>query len=122
MTLSFHKKGTTPTIIAKTVKLAQAPAATADLIKEEKKKQPTRQSSSNTITTGNNQDSYLNGIGSYEFIKSLGNGKFSKVMLAYHLETRQQVAIKVQSIITCLYRKKKVTTYSTQFLIYIDHR
>lgn len=113
MTLSFHKKGTTPTIITKTVKSAQAPAATADLIKEEKKKQPTRQeqptrqSSSNTITTGNNQDSYLNGIGSYEFIKSLGNGKFSKVMLAYHLETRQQVAIKVQSIITCFVQKKK---------------
>jgi hypothetical protein len=53
-----------------------------------------RQSSTSTIS-GNNQDSYLNGIGSYEFIKSLGSGKFSRVMLAYHLETRQQVAIKV---------------------------
>lgn len=119
MTLSFHKKGTTPTIIAKTVKLAQAPAATADLIKEEKKKQPTRQSSSNTITTGNNQDSYLNGIGSYEFIKSLGNGKFSKVMLAYHLETRQQVAIKVQSIITCFVQKKKRSQLTQLNFLYI---
>jgi serine/threonine protein kinase len=75
MTLSFHKKGNnTPKVDNKS----------------------TKKSPSNTITSGNNQDSYLNGIGSYEFIKSLGSGKFSKVMLAYHLETHQQVAIKVR--------------------------
>ncbi|CEP10550.1 hypothetical protein [Parasitella parasitica] len=64
---------------------------------EAKKKQLERQSSTNTSATviGNNQDNYLNGIGSYEFIKSLGSGKFSRVMLAYHLETHQQVAIKI---------------------------
>lgn len=71
MTISFHKKGNnTPKV-------------------ETKSTAPSNQSS------GNNQDSYLNGIGSYEFIKPLGSGKFSKVMLAYHLETHQQVAIKV---------------------------
>lgn len=49
----------------------------------------------NSTDSSNNQDSFLNGIGPYEFIKPLGNGKFSKVLLAYHLETQQQVAIKV---------------------------
>lgn len=61
------------------------------------KPRPKRQTSTDTNTTvvGNNKDSYLNGIGPYEFIKPLGSGKFSKVMLAHHLETHQQVAIKV---------------------------
>jgi transaldolase len=101
MTLLFHKKATTtPTVTTKSLKSPQQ--STKDDVNNKKKQpqrqeQPTRQSSSNTITTGNNQDSYLNGIGSYEFIKSLGNGKFSRVMLAYHLETHQQVAIKVPS-------------------------
>ncbi|KAI8370948.1 kinase-like domain-containing protein [Blakeslea trispora] len=56
-----------------------------------------RQSSTNTASTitANNQDSCLNGIGPYEFIKPLGSGKFSRVMLAQHLETQQQVAIKI---------------------------
>ena len=62
---------------------------------KQQEKEPKRQSSSNTIVTANNQDSYLNGIGPYEFMKPLGSGKFSRVMLAYHLETHQQVAIKV---------------------------
>ncbi|KAI8094090.1 kinase-like domain-containing protein [Thamnidium elegans] len=67
MTLLFQKK--TPPV---------------DTSKPENKKEP-----------GNNQDNHLNGIGPYEFIKPLGSGKFSKVMLAYHLETHQQVAIKI---------------------------
>lgn len=73
MTLSFHRRGNN----------VQNP-------------EPRPERPSNT---SGNQDSYLNGIGSYEFVKSLGSGKFSKVMLAYHLETHQQVAIKVRSIL-----------------------
>lgn len=65
----------------------------------EKNNKPEKKESSSTTTTTtnsiNNQDNNLNGIGSYEYIKPLGNGKFSRVMLAYHLETHQQVAIKV---------------------------
>lgn len=71
---------------------------------EKKRRHVERQTSTNTTATvtGSNQDSYLNGIGSYEFIKSLGNGKFSRVMLAYHLETHQQVAIKVRPLFKCI--------------------
>lgn len=75
MTLSFQKK-TLP----------------VDKTKPENKKEPV-----------NNQDNHLNGIGPYEFIKPLGSGKFSKVMLAYHLETHQQVAIKVRVNMDNLY-------------------
>ncbi|CEG65727.1 hypothetical protein RMATCC62417_02450 [Rhizopus microsporus] len=40
-------------------------------------------------------DSYLNGIGDYVFIKPIGQGKFSKVILANHYLTNEKVAIKV---------------------------
>lgn len=40
-------------------------------------------------------DTYLNGIGDYTFIRQVGQGKFSKVMLSYHCLTRKQVAVKV---------------------------
>ncbi|KAI8990121.1 kinase-like domain-containing protein [Pilobolus umbonatus] len=43
----------------------------------------------------NNYDTALNGIGPYAFIRVLGRGKFSKVVLAYHLETMKRVAIKI---------------------------
>ncbi|KAF1801201.1 kinase-like domain-containing protein [Mucor lusitanicus] len=78
-----------------TLSFKKTPAVNQD--EKKKKRSVERQSSSNTTATaaGNNQDTYLNGIGSYEFIKSLGSGKFSRVMLAYHLETHQQVAIKI---------------------------
>ncbi|CAO3645890.1 unnamed protein product [Cunninghamella echinulata] len=51
----------------------------------------------NTIIKGceNNHDLLLNGIGPYQFIKPLGNGKFSKVVLAKNIETDQLVAIKM---------------------------
>ncbi|KAK4512720.1 HOG (high osmolarity glycerol) pathway protein [Mucor velutinosus] len=77
-----------------TLSFKKAPSVNQD---EKKKRHVERQSSSNTsaTVTANNQDNYLNGIGSYEFVKSLGSGKFSRVMLAYHLETHQQVAIKI---------------------------
>lgn len=85
MTLSFHRKGNNV-----------------------EKTEPKPEKQSNTTASGN-QDSYLNGIGSYEFIKSLGSGKFSKVMLAYHLETHQQVAIKVRARI--IIKKKNLIYY-----------
>ncbi|KAI7872631.1 kinase-like domain-containing protein [Mucor mucedo] len=40
-------------------------------------------------------DTYLNGIGDYTFIRQVGQGKFSKVMLSYHCLTRKQVAVKI---------------------------
>lgn len=40
-------------------------------------------------------DTYLNGIGDYTFIRQVGQGKFSRVMLSYHCLTRKQVAVKV---------------------------
>lgn len=40
-------------------------------------------------------DTCLNGIGDYTFIRQVGQGKFSKVMLSYHCLTRKQVAVKV---------------------------
>jgi hypothetical protein len=85
MTLSFKKNIFNKSIDTQRTKktTTSTPTTTTDT-----------QSSATTITS-NNQDSYLNGIGSYEFIKSLGSGKFSRVMLAYHLKTHQQVAIKV---------------------------
>ncbi|KAG1464685.1 hypothetical protein G6F56_005030 [Rhizopus delemar] len=46
-------------------------------------------------TTIKNQDNYLNGIGPYEFLEILGSGKFSQVLLSQHIETGQQVAIKM---------------------------
>ncbi|CAO3628104.1 unnamed protein product [Cunninghamella blakesleeana] len=51
----------------------------------------------NTIIKGchNNHDILLNGIGPYQFIKPLGNGKFSKVVLAKNVETDELVAIKM---------------------------
>ncbi|KAI8377425.1 kinase-like domain-containing protein [Radiomyces spectabilis] len=54
-------------------------------------------SNNNTDSTSfvNNQDTLLNGIGPYTFLKQLGNGKFSRVMLATHSETQTQVAIKI---------------------------
>ncbi|KAI8997700.1 hypothetical protein BDB01DRAFT_51772 [Pilobolus umbonatus] len=42
-----------------------------------------------------NSDSLLNGIGDYIFSSPLGDGKFSKVMLARHSSTGEEVAIKM---------------------------
>ncbi|KAI9255373.1 kinase-like domain-containing protein [Helicostylum pulchrum] len=40
-------------------------------------------------------DTYLNGIGDYTFVRQVGQGKFSRVMLSYHCLTRKQVAVKI---------------------------
>ncbi|GAN06059.1 conserved hypothetical protein [Mucor ambiguus] len=40
-------------------------------------------------------DSYLQGIGDYTFIKQVGQGKFSRVMLSTHCLTKKQVAVKI---------------------------
>ena len=50
---------------------------------------------SSTVSADGNQDTSLHGIGPYRFVGSLGSGKFSRVMLAKHLETDKQVAVKV---------------------------
>lgn len=52
-------------------------------------------------------DSYLQGIGDYTFVKQVGQGKFSRVILSYHYLTKKQVAIKVK-------KQKKLS-----FLVYI---
>lgn len=41
-------------------------------------------------------DSYLQGIGDYTFIRQVGQGKFSRVMLSTHRLTKKQVAVKVR--------------------------
>jgi hypothetical protein len=41
-------------------------------------------------------DSYLQGIGDYTFIRQVGQGKFSRVMLSFHCLTKKQVAVKVK--------------------------
>lgn len=46
-----------------------------------------------------NSDSLLDGIGDYIFESPLGDGKFSKVMLAHHYLTGNQVAIKVSLLL-----------------------
>ncbi|KAG0191003.1 hypothetical protein DFQ28_001127 [Apophysomyces sp. BC1034] len=48
-----------------------------------------------TSTSGSNQDCLMNGIGPYQFIRPLGNGKFSRVMYAKHNESGKEVAIKI---------------------------
>ncbi|ORY91075.1 kinase-like domain-containing protein [Syncephalastrum racemosum] len=52
-------------------------------------------STSSTATPDGNQDSVLSGVGMYKFTGQLGSGKFSKVMLAKHIETGKQVAVKI---------------------------
>ncbi|ORZ05450.1 kinase-like domain-containing protein [Absidia repens] len=48
-----------------------------------------------TTTKHTNHDLLLKGIGLYQFLHTLGNGKFSKVVLAKHRESSQLVAIKI---------------------------
>ncbi|KAI7857801.1 kinase-like domain-containing protein [Circinella umbellata] len=55
----------------------------------------TSSNNSSTVSAVGNQDASLHGIGPYKFIGPLGSGKFSRVMLAKHLETDKQVAIKI---------------------------
>lgn len=52
-------------------------------------------STSSAVSADGNQDSVLSGVGTYKFTGQLGSGKFSKVMLAKHIETGKQVAVKV---------------------------
>lgn len=50
-----------------------------------------------------NSDSLLNGIGDYIFQSPLGDGKFSKVILAKHYLSGELVAIKVIDSVTRIY-------------------
>jgi hypothetical protein len=58
---------------------------------------PADQSSPTPTKLIDNHDSLIRGIGEYRFIKPLGTGKFSDVVLASHYETERLVAIKVRS-------------------------
>lgn len=49
---------------------------------------------------GTNSDALLRGIGDYEFLTSLGTGKFSRVVLAKHTVSCQSYAIKVPRLST----------------------
>ncbi|OBZ90758.1 Serine/threonine-protein kinase MARK2 [Choanephora cucurbitarum] len=40
-------------------------------------------------------DTFLQGIGDYTFVRQVGQGKFSRVILSYHSLTKRQVAIKI---------------------------
>ncbi|KAI8992087.1 kinase-like domain-containing protein [Mycotypha africana] len=96
MTLLFSKKNKSAAadkLVQKKITLIEKDTLT----KHKRKPSVERRSTANTTSTliANNQDSQLNGIGPYEFLRPLGNGKFSRVLLAHHLETKQQVAIKI---------------------------
>lgn len=65
-------------------------------------------------------DSYLNGIGDYTFIKQVGQGKFSRVMLSYHCLTRKQVAVKVLLNLSCNFLRG-VTPLTNYFIPKLDY-
>ncbi|KAI8380875.1 kinase-like domain-containing protein [Blakeslea trispora] len=56
---------------------------------------PTKKSRKPTKQYPPSPDSFLQGIGDYTFIRQVGQGKFSRVMLSYHSLTKKQVAIKI---------------------------
>ncbi|KAI8338901.1 kinase-like domain-containing protein, partial [Chlamydoabsidia padenii] len=58
-------------------------------------KKPSTQSTPTTIDLGPNPDTLVFGIGEYQFVSQLGEGKFSKVMLARHYLTGDKFAIKM---------------------------
>jgi hypothetical protein len=86
MTLSIRKK----------TSIKNGTSATRESKKENASENHKKKSSE--TETVYNQDSSINGIGSYEFLSTLGSGKFSRVMLANHIETQEKFAIKVSEI------------------------
>lgn len=60
-----------------------------------KKEQASKDKAAATVQLGTNSDALLRGIGDYEFLSSLGTGKFSRVVLAKHIVSCQPYAIKV---------------------------
>ncbi|KAG2180150.1 hypothetical protein INT43_003938 [Umbelopsis isabellina] len=60
-----------------------------------KKEQASKDKTAATVQLGTNTDALLRGIGDYEFLSSLGTGKFSRVVLAKHIVSCQPYAIKI---------------------------
>jgi hypothetical protein len=60
-----------------------------------KKEQAAKEKAAAAAQLGTNSDALLRGIGEYEFLTSLGTGKFSRVVLAKHIVSCQPYAIKV---------------------------
>jgi hypothetical protein len=60
-----------------------------------KREQLAKEKAAAAAQLGTNSDALLRGIGDYEFLTSLGTGKFSRVVLAKHTVTCQSYAIKV---------------------------
>lgn len=65
-----------------------------------KKEQITKEKAAAAAQLGTNSDALLRGIGDYEFLTSLGTGKFSRVVLAKHTVSCQPYAIKVNCTTT----------------------
>ncbi|EPB92052.1 CAMK/CAMKL/MARK protein kinase [Mucor circinelloides 1006PhL] len=68
-----------------------------------------------------NSDSILNGIGDYIFESPLGDGKFSKVMLAHHYSTGAKVAIKVINKRAHIYRVMSRLVREVALMEVLDH-
>ncbi|KAL9551231.1 hypothetical protein MBANPS3_004362 [Mucor bainieri] len=68
-----------------------------------------------------NSDSILNGIGDYIFESPLGDGKFSKVMLAHHYATGAKVAIKVINKRAHIYRVMSRLVREIALMEVLDH-
>ncbi|OAD00988.1 hypothetical protein MUCCIDRAFT_43146, partial [Mucor lusitanicus CBS 277.49] len=68
-----------------------------------------------------NSDSLLNGIGDYIFESPLGDGKFSKVMLAHHYATGAKVAIKVINKRAHIYRVMSRLVREVALMEVLDH-
>ncbi|KAG2181461.1 hypothetical protein INT44_008274, partial [Umbelopsis vinacea] len=60
-----------------------------------KREQIAKEKAAAAAQLGTNSDALLRGIGDYEFLTSLGTGKFSRVVLAKHTVTCQSYAIKI---------------------------
>jgi hypothetical protein len=70
-----------------------------------KREQIAKEKAAAAAQLGTNSDALLRGIGDYEFLTSLGTGKFSRVVLAKHTVTCQSYAIKVPTLFF-LYKKE----------------
>jgi hypothetical protein len=90
-----------------------------------KKEQTSKDKAAAAAQLGTNSDALLRGIGDYEFLTSLGTGKFSRVVLAKHVVSCQPYAIKVCIYIAFLCFLLPVFSWISPALICffpIDHR
>ncbi|KAI8973218.1 hypothetical protein BDF20DRAFT_914694 [Mycotypha africana] len=66
-------------------------------------------------------DTYLQGIGDYTFVRQIGQGKFSRVMLSSHYATKEQVAIKIIDKRQHDYRVLSRLTREISLMEVLDH-